>query len=131
MKSFSLLSLLLLSIASVQAFNLTPPTKAVFDPLSLADVDSTVKVAQVAATSTLAAGLLPLAAVAEDLVDDYEYGAVNAPISMAWIGGVFLILTSLLPLLLQGGEEAFEEMKANDADSWGKSNNALDRNRRR
>ena len=67
----------------------------------------------------------------EDVADDYEYGAVNAPISMAWIGGIFLILTSLLPLALQGGEEAFEEMKANDADNWGKKNNALDRNRRR
>ena len=82
MKTFTLPSILLLSLASVQqtlAFNLTPPksgttgtTKAVFDPLSLADVDS-VKVAQVAATSTLVAGLAPLAALAGGFYFSFIY----------------------------------------------------------
>jgi hypothetical protein len=34
------------------------------------------------------------------------------------------ILTALLPLVLQGGEEAFEEMKEQDKDKWGSSKSA-------
>jgi len=59
----------------------------------------------------------PLIALAED---EYEYGAVDAPIGIAVGGGILAVLTALLPLFLQGGEEAFEEMKANDKDQWGK-----------
>ena len=61
----------------------------------------------------------PLLALAEE-VDDYEYGAVNAPIGIAWAAGCLAILTALLPLALQGGEKAFEEMKNRDAYKWGK-----------
>ena len=59
----------------------------------------------------------PLIALAEE---DYEYGAVNAPIGLAWGVGVLAILTALLPIALRGGEEAFEEMKDRDKDKWGK-----------
>jgi len=54
--------------------------------------------------------------------DDYEYGAVDAPIGIAWGVGVLVILSALLPLAMQGGEEAFEEMKQTDSDSWGSGN---------
>ena len=89
------------------------------------------KIGQFVAATTAAIATSPLIALAEE-VDEYEYGAVNAPIGIAWAGGVLVILTALLPLALQGGEEAFEEMKERDAGKWGTgSNDALDRNRRR
>ncbi len=63
----------------------------------------------------------------EEVVDDYEYGAVSAPIGLAWGVGLLAVLTALLPLALQGGEEAFEEMRSQDADKWGTGNsNRLD-----
>jgi cobalamin biosynthesis Co2+ chelatase CbiK len=39
-------------------------------------------------------------------------------------------LTALLPLLLKGGEEAFEEMKEQDKDKWGKNNSDTLKKRR-
>ena len=54
--------------------------------------------------------------------DTYEYGAVDAPIGLAWGVGVLVILSALLPLALQGGEEAFEEMKESESDTWGSGN---------
>lgn len=74
-------------------------------------------------TTVAAAGLMtaisasPLAALADD---DYEYGAVDAPIGIAWAGGALAILTALLPVALSSGEEAFEEMKERDSDKWAK-----------
>eukprot|EP00593_Proboscia_inermis_P015102 CAMPEP_0171312916 /NCGR_PEP_ID=MMETSP0816-20121228/34780_1 /TAXON_ID=420281 /ORGANISM="Proboscia inermis, Strain CCAP1064/1" /LENGTH=66 /DNA_ID=CAMNT_0011799359 /DNA_START=282 /DNA_END=479 /DNA_ORIENTATION=+ len=63
----------------------------------------------------------PLLAIAEEMEDDnYEYGAVNAPggLAIAVVGGVLAVLSALLPLVLQGGEDAFEEMKASDKKTW-------------
>ena len=57
--------------------------------------------------------------------DGYEYGAVDAPISIAWGVGVLAILTSFLPLALQGGEEALDEMRENEKYSFGKSKDIL------
>jgi hypothetical protein len=57
----------------------------------------------------------PLMALAEE-IDDYEYGAVDAPIGVAWAAGVAVILTTGTSFLLQGGEEEFEKMKERDAD---------------
>ena len=77
--------------------------------------------AKIAAALTVAAiNLAPLAALAEE---DYEYGAVDAPIGIAVGGGVLAILTALLPVVMKGGEEAFEEMKDQSADSFGKKDN--------
>lgn len=50
----------------------------------------------------------------DQVVDDYEYGKVNAPIGIAWGVGVLAIATSLLPLLLKGGEEALDDMRENE-----------------
>ena len=62
--------------------------------------------------------------------DDYEYGAVDAPIGLAWGAGVLAVATALLPIAMQGGEEAFEEMKSQDADTWGTGNsNRLNKRR--
>jgi len=59
-------------------------------------------------------------AVIED--DDYEYGAVDAPIGIAVGAGVLAILTALLPIALRGGEEAFEEIREREAETFGKNN---------
>jgi hypothetical protein len=77
--------------------------------------------AKIAAALTVAAiNLAPLAALAEE---DYEYGAVDAPIGIAVGGGILAILTALLPVVMKGGEEAFEEIKDQSADSFGKKDN--------
>jgi len=47
---------------------------------------------------------------------------VNAPIGLAWGVGILVIATALVPLALQGGEEAFEEMRQKDASTWGTGN---------
>lgn len=77
------------------------------------------------ATATIIAN--PLIALAVEEADDYEYGAVDAPIGIAIGGGILAILTALLPVALRGSEEAFEEMRDRDEDSFGKRNNLLNR----
>jgi hypothetical protein len=68
--------------------------------------------------------LVPIVqAIVED--DNYEYGAVDAPIGIAVGGGILAILTALLPVALKGGEEAFEEIKDRDVDTFGKRNTDL------
>lgn len=49
---------------------------------------------------------------------------------IAVAGGCVAILTALLPVVMQGGEDAFNEMKEEDADTWG-SGNAGRLNKRR
>jgi hypothetical protein len=90
------------------------------------------KIGQFVTTSAVILASSPLMAFAEELADDYEYGAVNAPIGIAWAGGVLAILTALLPVALRGGEEAFEEMKERDAGKFGTGDSsALNRKRKR
>ena len=89
------------------------------------------KMGKFATTAAVVIATSPVVALAAEVADDYEYGAVGAPISVAWIGGIFAVGTALLPIALSGGEDAFNEMKENDKDSFGKSNDALNRNRRR
>jgi len=64
---------------------------------------------------------------AETQGENYEYGAVNAPIAIPLVGGLLAILTALLPVLFKGGEQAFEEIKERDSETFGKSNNLLNR----
>jgi hypothetical protein len=68
---------------------------------------------------------LPILAILAEVVDDYEYGAVDAPIGIAWVGGILAVLTATLPFFLQGGEKAFEEIKDRDAATFGKRNDIL------
>ena len=75
-----------------------------------------------AALWTATIPLIPLVHAAVDATDDYEYGAVNAPIGLAVGGGLLAIGTALLPIALRGGEEAFEEIKDRDAGTFGKKN---------
>jgi hypothetical protein len=88
------------------------------------------KLTQFMTTAAVVISTSPLIALAEE-VDDYEYGAVNAPIGIAWAGGVLAVLTALLPLALRGGEDAFNEMKERDAGKWGTgSTDALNRRKK-
>lgn len=87
-------------------------------PLSAAPQPMSEKLTQFMTTAAVVISTSPLVALAEE-VDDYEYGAVNAPIGIAWAGGVLAVLTALLPLALRGGEDAFNEMKDRDAGKWG------------
>ena len=64
---------------------------------------------------------VPVAAMAI-VDDDYEYGAVDAPIGLAFGVGVLAIATAAVPVLMQGGEEAFEEMREREAETFGKDN---------
>mmetsp|Transcript_17270 Transcript_17270/g.24947 ORF Transcript_17270/g.24947 Transcript_17270/m.24947 type:complete len:135 (-) Transcript_17270:262-666(-) len=91
------------------------------------------RLAQIVTTATIAVATSPLVALAEEVSDEYEYGAVNAPIGIAWGAGVLAILTALLPIAMQGGEEAFEEMKSRDSPEWGsgKTPDVLSKNRRK
>lgn len=95
--------------------------QASFDPLNVSEnkvAHHPSKFASVAAATLI---MSPLAALAEE-AGDYEYGAVDAPIGLAWGAGVLAILTALLPIALRGGEDAFNEMREQDADQWGTGN---------
>jgi len=93
-----------------------------FDPLGLSAEQQKPSRAGAAAAFAAAAAALtaqPLAAIAEE-ADDYEYGAVDAPIGIAVVGGLLAVGTALLPVVMSSGEEAFEEMKERDSDKWGR-----------
>ena len=90
------------------------------------------KVRKFAMTAAVVIATSPLVALAEEVGDDYEYGAVSAPISVAWIGGIFAVGTALLPIALSGGEDAFNEMKEADKGKFGTGDSsALDRKNKR
>lgn len=117
MRCFTIFALVIVAaIASVSsAFVVKSPTH----PLSLVRVEAQRnKLLEIATTAAIVFSTSPLAVLAEE-AGDYEYGAVSAPIGLAWGAGVLAILTALLPVVLQGGEKAFDEMKDRDSDSWG------------
>ena len=114
----------LFALQTVSAFAplIKQPTTVVANPM-------VEKIGKFATTAAVVIATSPLVALAEEVGDDYEYGAVSAPISVAWVGGVFAILTALLPIALSGGEEAFEEMKEQDKGKFGTGDSsALNRN---
>jgi hypothetical protein len=78
---------------------------------------------KIAAASAFVMANIPaiVLAVAE-VEDDYEYGKVDAPIGLAVGAGILAILTALLPIALQGGEKAFEEIRERDENTFGKKN---------
>jgi len=83
----------------------------------------------VAAAATTS--FFPALALAAAESDNYEYGKVDAPIGLAFLGGVLAILTALLPIALKGGEKAFEEIRERDADTFGSRDNKDVLNRRK
>jgi hypothetical protein len=59
------------------------------------------------------------AAAAAPEGDEYVYGSVDAPIGLAVGVGILAIATAALPVLLRGGEEAFEEIRERDEGTFG------------
>ena len=107
-----------------------------FAPLNVDDLKSASPGSQppsgmIAATIAAASGILttfPLVALAvED--DSYEYGAVDAPIGLAVGGGLLAILTAAVPVLLRPGEEALEEQRKNEGESFGTGRDILNKRR--
>jgi hypothetical protein len=81
-----------------------------------------------AATAAIVAS--PWAAVAVE--DNYEYGAVDAPIGIAVAAGLLAILTAAVPVLLSPGEKAFEEMRERDEKTFGtKDSSVLDKRKKK
>jgi len=79
---------------------------------------------KIAAVAGIIAANAPLIAHAEE---EYEYGAVSAPggLGLAFAIGVLAIATAAVPVLLKPGEEAFEEIKERDSDTFGKKADVL------
>mmetsp|Transcript_17892 Transcript_17892/g.22261 ORF Transcript_17892/g.22261 Transcript_17892/m.22261 type:complete len:129 (+) Transcript_17892:78-464(+) len=125
-----IITLLLAILSAASAF--TQHTKPSFNPLpTLTETPQHKSLLPVITAITTSAFAAPLIALAEDAGDDYEYGAVSAPIGIAWAAGVGVIATALLPVFLRGGEEAFEEMKERDSEAWGSGrSDALNRRRK-
>lgn len=105
------ISLLVVLVTATQAFVVSPRSATRLAPLQAHN-----KFMTAITTAAVVVSTSPLIALAEE---DYEYGAVDAPIGLAWGAGILAILTALLPVLLKGGEEAFEEMKERDKDTFG------------
>ncbi|GAX25330.1 hypothetical protein FisN_5Lh421 [Fistulifera solaris] len=78
---------------------------------------------KIAAASAFVMANIPVIVLAvAEVEDDYEYGKVDAPIVLAVGAGILAILTALLPIALQGGEKAFEEIRERDENTFGKKN---------
>ena len=110
-----------LASQAVAAFAPRQTARPAFVQLEATSRPMSEKIAQGFTTAAVVVATSPLMALAEE-VDDYEYGAVNAPIGIAWALGILAIGTAFLPVALQGGEKEFNKMKDNDADKWGKGN---------
>jgi hypothetical protein len=115
---FSKLLAGLFALQSVAAFVPNQASRPAFAPLAASPKPISEKLSTFLTTAAVVISTSPLVALAEE-ADDYEYGAVNAPIGIAWAGGVLAILTALLPIALSGGEDAFNEMKEKDSGTWG------------
>ena len=75
------------------------------------------------AAATFAAVTSPAAALAAASADTCgsECGTVDAPGWVLPLGAVLVIGTSLLPLALKDGEEAFDDIKERDSGFFGKT----------
>jgi hypothetical protein len=108
-----LVAFLALLSASVQAFvpAVQPSSthRATTTTTTLAALPQAWKDKAAVASAALVAANLPILS-AFAIEDDYEYGAVDAPIAVPIIGGILAIGTALLPIALRPGEEAFEEV---------------------
>ena len=131
---YSIISKLLTGLLVLQSISAFVPNqqspRPVFAHLAASPKPISEKLSAFLTTAAVVISTSPFVALAEE-VDDYEYGAVNAPIGIAWAAGCLAILTALLPIALSGGENAFNEMKDRDADKWGTGNSdALNRRKK-
>jgi hypothetical protein len=110
----------LLVVLFIGLLTSTPVSVLAFQPTAMAMIAANKVIFSAVPVTTL-----PLLLTLAEAADDYEYGAVDAPIGIAWAGGILAILTATLPLFLKSGEKAFEEIKDRDADTFGKRNDIL------
>jgi hypothetical protein len=86
------------------------------------------------AAALLASNLLlfPLVSLAAETAEEYEYGAVDAPIGLAIGAGILAILTAAVPVLLRPGEKALDEMREREGNAFGtgKSQDTLNKRRK-
>lgn len=75
-------------------------------------------VAAAATAALLSSNLLPLVSFAAE-AEEYEYGAVDAPIGLAVGAGILAILTAAVPILLRPGEKALDEMREREGNAFG------------
>jgi hypothetical protein len=125
-----LVSLVTLALTSAFAprVAVTPPRTQMALHANKASFDTKTPHSIAATASALVTAALPLVARA---AEEYEYGAVDAPIGLAWAAGILAILTAAIPVLLRPGEEAFEQMRERDSDSFGsKSGSTLDKRKK-
>lgn len=133
MMNRSLISILIVGLVSSFAGAFVPTATFARPQVSLAAAPQqqqqpSVQAKIAAALTAAAVTAAPLVALAEE---DYEYGAVDAPISFALIGGILAIATALLPIALKGGEEAFEEIREREEDTFGSRDNKNVLNKKR
>ena len=74
-----------------------------------------------AAFVAAAAAFAPAIAIAAE--ENYEYGTVNAPPLIPIVGGILAILTATLPVFLRSGEEAFDEIREREQETFGSKGN--------
>jgi hypothetical protein len=63
--------------------------------------------------------------------EEYVYGAVDAPIGLAFGAGILAIATAALPVLLRSGEQAFEEIRERDEGTFGANTKDVLKKRRK
>lgn len=79
--------------------------------------------AAAAAVATVLAGPAMALAQAQAVVDEAQYGTVEAPAWVLPVGALIVVSTAgLVPLFLKGGEEAQKAMAERDADVFDRSN---------
>jgi hypothetical protein len=82
------------------------------------------------ASATAAVMTVGIPLIVRAVEDDYEYGAVDAPIGLAVGAGVLAILTAAIPVLLAPGEEALEEMRKNEGNRFGTGESLLNKKKK-
>mmetsp|Transcript_2117 Transcript_2117/g.4613 ORF Transcript_2117/g.4613 Transcript_2117/m.4613 type:complete len:133 (-) Transcript_2117:95-493(-) len=119
-----------LAVSSVQAFAPMQTSVVRTTTTGLSAIPQEWKDKAAVASAALVTANLPVWA-SFAVEDDYEYGAVDAPPLVPIIGGVLAIATALLPIALRPGEEAFEEIRERESETFGSKDNKSVLNKRK
>lgn len=115
---------MMIAVMVAAAAALRPPVQPHVAPMTHARMPAVAKPAPALASKLLGAtaAFAPMVAFAADVVanEDLDYGSVSAPSWILPAGAAAAILTALLPVVLQSGDDAAREMQERDKDSFGK-----------
>ncbi|CAM9615525.1 unnamed protein product [Heterosigma akashiwo] len=106
--------LIFLAVACVFTHAFTIKSQAPVMKMDLPKIDFAPK----AALASLAAAIPSSVYAAVEQADDYEYGAVNAPGWILPVGAFVVIATAAVPIFLQSGQEAFDDISDKSKDQW-------------